>query len=76
MNARRFDAVRAATLARLAAGDDGLAALDDRELTLQLTREAMDQFYDDQAERAHEWEYVERTVQRALADFRRQLTTP
>jgi hypothetical protein len=77
MDPQRFDAIRAATLARLAAGAEDLAGVDDRGLTMLLTREATDQFYDDNATRAHEWEYVERTVQRALADFRRgQLTTP
>ncbi len=78
MDPRRFDAIRTSTLARLAAGVDELAALDDRALTMRLTQEAMDRFYDDQATRSQEWEYVERTVQRAIADFRRRRrsTTP
>jgi len=78
MDPQRFDAIRAHTLARLAAGADELSELDDRALVMLLTSEAMDRFYDDQATRSHEWEYAERTVQRAIADHRRsrQLTTP
>jgi hypothetical protein len=73
MDLQRFDAIRAATRDRLAGGADNLAEMDERSLVMTLTREAMEQFYDDQETRALEYEYVERTVQHAIADFRRGL---
>lgn len=68
---QRYDAIRAATLAKLAARGDELRALDVEARIQRLVDEAAAEFYDDQVALFHDHEFMQRVVERAVYDDER-----
>jgi len=64
---QRFEAIRAATVAKLEGRRADLAALGAEDRVRRLLDEAMTEFYDDTVTANYESEYVERIVRRAVA---------
>ncbi|HEX7838859.1 MAG TPA: hypothetical protein VF469_15385 [Kofleriaceae bacterium] len=64
---QRLEAIRVATIEKLAAHRADLEVLGDEERVARLLDEAMTEFYDDPVTANYEAEYVERIVRRAVA---------
>lgn len=64
----RYDAIRAATVAKLRARRVDLTALAAEPLVRRLTEEALAEYYDDQIAANYAWDFVEREIRRAIAE--------
>lgn len=62
----RYDAIRAATVAKLRQRRADLTALAGEPLVRKLTEEALAEYYDDQIAANYAWDFVEREIRRAI----------